>query len=98
MKKMIRAFILGTLLMLGGTSVYAAEKLDLNTATTEQLQSVKGIGPKTALAIDEYRKTHHGFKSIDELKEVKGIGEKNLVKFKEHLEVWSVKPVTPNKK
>ncbi|MGC8697392.1 MAG: ComEA family DNA-binding protein, partial [Halothiobacillus sp.] len=94
----IRAFVLGVILMLGMSSAYAVDKLDLNSATAEQLQSVKGIGPKLAQAIEEYRKTHHGFKSVEELKEVKGIGEKNYITFKEHFVVEAAKSATPTKK
>ena len=95
---MFRAFVLGLILMLGMTSAYAVDKFNLNTATTEQLQSVKGIGPKMAQAIEEYRKTHQGFKSVEELKEVKGIGDKNFIKFKDHFVVEPVKSGAAPKK
>lgn len=98
MNVMIRALILSIFLILGVSSAYAVEKLDLNSATTEQLQSVKGIGPKLAQAIEEYRKTHQGFKSVDELKDVKGIGDKNFITFKEHFAVEPVKSTAPSKK
>ncbi len=65
----------------------AGGKIDINTATVEQLQSVKGIGAKTAEAIVAYRNEHGMFHSVDDLGEVKGIGKKNLVKFKDGLTV-----------
>ncbi|OYV44754.1 MAG: hypothetical protein B7Y07_11775 [Halothiobacillus sp. 24-54-40] len=98
MNAMIRALVLGVVLMLGMSSAYAVEKMDLNTATTEQLQSVKGIGPKLAQSIEEYRKTHQGFKSVEELKDVKGIGDKNFITFKEHFSVEPAKSAAPSKK
>lgn len=52
--------------------------IDINTATAEQLMTLKGIGKKKAQAIIQYRDTHHGFRSIEELDNVKGIGSKLL--------------------
>ncbi|WP_454784109.1 ComEA family DNA-binding protein [Legionella sp. WA2024007413] len=51
-------------------------KIDLNTADLSMLTgSVKGIGKKRAEAIIAYRKSHHGFKSLEELADVKGLGQ-----------------------
>ncbi len=52
----------------------APQPVNLNSATLEQLNSLDGIGPKTAQKIIEYREAHGGFKSIEELFEVPGIG------------------------
>lgn len=54
------------------------EKIDLNTATAEELESLPGIGEVKAQAIVEYREQHGPFTSIEEIKEVKGIGEKTF--------------------
>ncbi|KTC88634.1 helix-hairpin-helix domain-containing protein [Fluoribacter dumoffii] len=52
-------------------------KIDLNTADISMLTgSIKGIGKKRAEAIIAYRKSHHGFKSLEELAEVKGLGQR----------------------
>ncbi|CAM2796970.1 competence protein ComEA [Legionella steigerwaltii] len=52
-------------------------KIDLNTADSSMLTgSVKGIGKKRAEAIIAYRKSHHGFKSLEELADVKGLGQR----------------------
>ena len=67
--------------------VEAGNKININTATVSELQSVKGIGPKTATAIVAYRDEHGTFSSVDDLEEVKGIGEKSLMKFKGDLTV-----------
>lgn len=47
--------------------------MDLNTATKEELMSIKGIGPKKALQIMEYR-TKNTIKSADDLSSLKGFG------------------------
>ena len=44
--------------------------VNLNTATTAQLESLPGIGPATAERIVEYRQEHGGFKKIEEILEI----------------------------
>ncbi|MBO8126162.1 MAG: helix-hairpin-helix domain-containing protein [Firmicutes bacterium] len=53
----------------------AVGKVDLNTASGEQLEELPGIGPVLAGRIVEYRKEAGGFKTLAELQRVKGIGE-----------------------
>ena len=65
----------------------AAGQVNVNTATAEQLQEVKGIGAKTAAAIVAYREAHGAFSSLDDLAKVKGIGAKTLEKIRPHLSV-----------
>lgn len=57
-----------------GQAGAAAGPLDLNSATAIQLESLNGVGPKTAQKIVEYREANGGFKSVEELMEVPGIG------------------------
>ena len=66
---------------------FAVGKINVNTASVEQLQAVKGIGPKTAEDIISYRKNNGDFKTIDELVEVKGIGDKKLESLSKELTV-----------
>lgn len=54
------------------------EKIDLNTATAEELESLPGIGEVKAQSIVEYREQYGPFTSIEEIKNVKGIGEKTF--------------------
>jgi competence protein ComEA len=64
----------------GDTGVVAADSqpVDLNSATSEQLDALPGIGPSTAEAIISYRREHGRFRSVDELLEVRGIGQAKL--------------------
>lgn len=58
-------------------------KVNINTATVEELTSLSGIGPSKANAILEYREENGLFKSVDELVNVTGIGEKSLEKIRD---------------
>jgi comEA protein len=64
-----------------------SEKINLNSATSEQLQSIAGIGPATAKNILEYRTKVGKFNKIEEVINVKGIGEKKFQKIKDRLTV-----------
>ena len=61
------------------------EKININTATKEQLMTLPGIGENKANAIIEYRQTQGMFKTIDEIMRIDGIKEgvynkiKNLI-------------------
>ena len=67
---------------------FAAEKMNINTATAEQLSELPGIGPATAAKIIAYR-AQHSFKAPEEIMEVKGIGEAKYEKIKELIMVES---------
>jgi competence protein ComEA len=56
--------------------------ININTATVEQLETLPGIGRKTAERIIEHRTKVGSFKRIEELMNVKGIGEKSFLKLK----------------
>ena len=62
-------------------------KVNINTATKEQLCQITGIGDKKADLILQYRQEHGQFKSVDELKEINGFGEKTVAKLKDHLSI-----------
>ena len=69
--------------------------ININTATSEQLQEVPGIGPATAEKILQMRKSYGAFKSVDDLLSIKGIGKKRLDKMRKYLTVG--KPTAPVK-
>lgn len=58
-------------------------KLNLNTATLEELDALPGIGTALAQRILDYRAQNGGFKTIEELKVVRGIGDKLFDDIKE---------------
>lgn len=60
--------------------------IDLNVATSVQLQSLPRIGPVMARRIIEYRETQGSFSSVDDLVKVRGIGDKTLQQLR-HLVV-----------
>jgi comEA protein len=81
-----------------------AAPVNLNTATSEQLQLVPGIGPATADKILQMRKAYGAFKSVDDLLAIRGIGPKRLEKMRKYLTVGKpaanrpgadAKPATP---
>lgn len=56
--------------------------VNLNTATKDELTSIKGVGPAKAQAIISYRQKNGQFKSVDDLKNVKGFGDKSVDKIR----------------
>lgn len=71
------------------TPAYANEQpaLNINNASIEQLEQMKGIGPSKAQAIVEYRLQNGNFSQIDDLVKVKGIGQTFLEKNRAWLSV-----------
>jgi competence ComEA-like helix-hairpin-helix protein len=64
-------------------------KLDLNKATSAELEALPGIGPAIAGRIIEQRRIAGGFRAVEDLLTVRGIGEKTLAKFKQWVYVSS---------
>lgn len=99
----IRAFVacfFFTFLLFIGASTAATKKpplrpVNINTATSEELQQVPGIGPATAEKILQMRKSYGAFKSVDDLLAIRGIGKKRLDKMRKYLTVG--KPVAASK-
>ena len=62
-------------------------KININTATLEELKTLSGIGDAKANAIIEYRTKNGNFKSIEDLINVSGISESLFSKIKENITV-----------
>jgi competence protein ComEA len=61
----------------------APERVDINSATVDQLQAVRGLGKSRALEIARYRDRHGPFKSLDELERVPHMGDMPWGEFDE---------------
>ncbi|HFI0162384.1 TPA: helix-hairpin-helix domain-containing protein [Streptococcus suis] len=62
-------------------------KVNLNTATEADLQTISGIGAKRAADIIAYREANGGFKSVDDLNNVSGIGDKTMESIRPYVTV-----------
>src|SRR5258708_25754055 len=85
------------LCLLFSTCVFAKKKppaqpVNINTANSEQLQNVPGIGPATAEKILQMRKSYGAFKSVDDLLAIRGLGPKRLVKMRKYIVAVNTKP------
>ena len=69
----------------GGTPF--STRININTADSQELQNIKGVGPTIAQRIVDYREQNGPFKSIEEIKKVRGIGNKTFEKMKDTITV-----------
>ena len=79
----MKKFIYLMILCLGLGVAYAADlpQVNLNTADAKVLSTLKGIGPKRAQAIIEYREKNGKFNGLDDLTKIKGITPESLAKL-----------------
>lgn len=68
-----------------GQAGAAGEKINLNTATEEQLDSLPGVGKSTAQQIIAYRKNHGAFTKVEQLTDIPRFGKAKLERIKEKL-------------
>lgn len=62
-------------------------KVNVNTATLDQLEALPGIGPALGQRIIDYRTQHGPFRSVEDLLNVSGIGDKRLADLKPQVTV-----------
>lgn len=62
-------------------------KININTATQAELETLPGIGPSTATKIINYRKENGKFASIEDIKKVSGIGESKYAQIKDFIKI-----------
>lgn len=82
----MKRILMSIMLFLASISL-AFAAVNLNTATVDELDAVRGIGPSKAKAIVDYRSKNGPFKSVDDLKGVKGFGDKSVDKIRGELTV-----------
>lgn len=70
-----------------GTQTQTSAKINLNTATVQELTTLTGIGESKANLIIQYRQDNGGFSSTEEIMNIEGIGEKTYAKFAEDITV-----------
>ena len=63
------------------------DKIDINTASAEELDILPGIGPARAADIIAYREANGGFRTTEEIVNIKGIGEKSFEDLKDLITV-----------
>ena len=84
----IKGFVLGLVLAFGAFGVLAAEPVDINTATAEEIaKALTGIGKAKAEAIVKDREKNGKFKSVDDLTRVKGIKAAIIAKNRDKMTV-----------
>ena len=73
--------------MIGAIQAIAAddEKININTATAEELMQLNGVGPKYAAEIIAYREEYGPFETPEEIMQVSGIGPRTFEKNQERI-------------
>ena len=90
-KKIITLAIIISLVLAMVPVIMAEEqtKVDLNTASVEELVQIKGIGQKYAQRIVEYREQNGPFSKAEDVMKIKGIGSKKFESIKDLITVES---------
>ena len=88
-RQIVTAWIVVLMSLIVATGVYAGdvEKININTATVEQLTQLKGIGSSHAAAIIAYREKNGPFQKPEDLMQVPRIGRKTFEKNKDSIGV-----------
>lgn len=64
-----------------------ANRVELNSADRAALETLPGVGPRTAELIIEYREQHGPFEKVEDLMNVRGIGERTFLRLRELVRV-----------
>ena len=97
MKYLLKAFTLFLIIIVGMILAQApraqeVEKININQASAGELIQLKGIGPKLAERIVQYREEHGPFRVPEDIMKVKGIGPKKWEANKHHITVAQPQP------
>lgn len=95
---LLAAAIFGSFSALSVGKLYAAPKqesqakapqvvINVNKATAEELEKIRGIGPALAERIIKYRDEHGPFKKVEDLGNIHGIGEAKFEKIKDQVSI-----------
>jgi competence protein ComEA len=84
-KKTLAVFSIFALLMMFSLNVYAQEngKVNINTATVQELVQLKGVGTQYAQRIVEFREANGPFQKPEDIMKVQGVGQKTWEMNKE---------------
>ncbi|MFA6037979.1 MAG: ComEA family DNA-binding protein [Legionellales bacterium] len=88
--KVVKRFFLSIVCLVSIFSNAYAEDLapiNINTASVEELQQMKGVGQTRAEAIVAYREQNGAFEQVEDLLEVNGIGDATLARNRDMLAV-----------
>lgn len=88
---MVFSLVLSILQPVGAVVSPEAKKININTASSTDLQQLPRIGPKVAQRIIDFREKHGQFKRVEDLMKVKGIGEKTFMNLKDLITVGTEK-------
>ncbi|RPI24183.1 MAG: helix-hairpin-helix domain-containing protein [Acidobacteria bacterium] len=76
--------------------LWAQGKVDINTGSVAELDTLPGIGPAIAARIVEFRSRNGPFRRPEDLMNVRGIGEKKFLKLKERIAISGTGPAARN--
>ena len=72
---------------MNGSASAGTGLVNINTASSEELQTISGVGPSKANLIIDYRNSNGGFKKIEDIMNIKGIKEGLFNKIKDKITV-----------
>jgi len=79
------AFVCQTNVCFSDKEIEIEGKININTATAEQLEQLPGVGSKLAAEIIKYRTENGNFAAVEDIKKVDGVGDKKYNKMKDYI-------------